>query len=91
MEEITYCVVGEYLLPNLVLSDPPDAPSLGLYGELHKRYLYNHRPIQYSELLLTERLYPLCRAVDEQAAERIRTQHDREQAHEMVLTELVYA
>ena len=90
MEEITYSVVGEYLLPNLVLSDPPDAPSLGLYGELHKRYLHNHRPIQYSELLLTEKLYPLCRAVDEQAAERMRTISDCEQAHEIILTEIVY-
>jgi hypothetical protein len=68
--EITYTRAGDYLLPNLMLSDPPDAPSLGLAGELHKRYLQEHRPALYSQLLLSARLYPLCRAVDEAARER---------------------
>ena len=83
--EISYSTSGDYLLPNLVLYNPPDTPPLGLYGELHKRHLHYHRPIQYSELLLTERLYPLCRAVDEQAAERMRTISDHKQAHEIAL------
>ena len=89
--EINYIPVGDYLLPAIKLSDPPDAPSLGLYGELHKRYLREHRPILYSQLLLSERLYPLCREIDSAAAHRLRTISDHEIAHEMVLSELVYA
>ena len=37
MNELTYYAAGEYLLPNLKLSDLPDAPPLGKYGMLHKR------------------------------------------------------
>ena len=88
--ELTYTGRGDYLIPDLILSDPPDAPPLGRYGVLHKRYLREHRPILYSQLLLSERLYPLCREIDETAARRLRTIPDREQAHEIILAELVY-
>jgi hypothetical protein len=88
--ELSYRRVGDYLIPNLILSDPPDAPPLGRYGMLHKRYLKEYRPILYSQLLLSERLYPLCREIDEAAQTRLDTIADREQAHETILTELVY-
>ena len=87
---LDYIVSGDYLLPALKLSEPPDAPPLGLYGELHKRYLREHRPILYSRLLLSERLYPVCRSVDEAAIHRLRTMPDHEAAHETILFELVY-
>ena len=70
MNQISYSRAGDYLLPLLKLSEPPDAPPLGLYGELHKRYLRGHRPIIYSKLLLSEKLYPLCRSIDEAAQSR---------------------
>ena len=88
--EITYTKVGDYLLPDIRLSDPPDAPSLGKYGMMHKAYLKEHRPILYSQLLLSEKLYPLCREVDEAAATRLATIPDRDAAHEIILSELVY-
>ena len=68
--ELDYIVSGDYLIPAIKLSDPPDAPSLGLYGELHKRNLQDYRPILYSQLLLSEKLYPLCRSIDEAARSR---------------------
>ena len=88
--EITYTRAGDYLLPDIKLSDPPDAPPLGRYGMLHKAYLKEHKSILYSQLLLSERLYPLCREVDEAAATRLATIPDREVAHEIILSELVY-
>ena len=88
--ELDYIPVGDYLLPAIKLSDPPDAPPLGLYGELHKRYLREHRPILYSKLLLSEKLYPMCREIDEAARSRLKTIADRETAHEVILSELVY-
>ena len=89
--KLEYIVIGDYLLPALKLSDPPDAPPLGLYGELHKRYLREHRPILYSQLILSEQLYPMCRFVDESAIERFRAIKNHEQAHRIILDELVYA
>jgi hypothetical protein len=68
--EIEYVQSGEYLLPAIKLSDAPEAPPLGLYGELHKRYLREHRPVLYSKLLLSEKLYPMCREIDEAAKSR---------------------
>ncbi len=88
--DIEYIRHGDYLLPNIVLSDPPDAPPLGKYGLMHKTFLKEHKPILYNQLLLSERLYPLCRAVDEAAAERLAAIGDPEIAREVILAELVY-
>ena len=90
MQSITYSRVGDYLLPDIKLSDPPDAPPLGRYGMMHKAFLREHKPILYSRLLLSERLYPLCREIDEAAMTRLATITDRETAHEIILSELVY-
>jgi hypothetical protein len=89
--EITYSRVGEYFLPDIRLSGPPNALPLGRYGMMHKAYLRDYRPILYSQLVLSEKLYPLCREVDTAAATRLATIPDREAAHEIILTELVYA
>lgn len=86
MSEITYTCIGDYHLPNIKLSDPPDAPPPGRYGLMHKAYLREHRPILYSELLLSEKLYPLCREIDETAQERLR----RGVPEEIILYELIY-
>jgi len=88
--ELTYEWAGDYLLPCLRLSDPPDAPPLGRYGMMHKTYLREEKPALYASLLLSERLYPLCREVDEAAAHRLAAIPDREAAHEIILSELVY-
>jgi hypothetical protein len=88
--EITYNLVGDYYLPDIRLSDPPDAPPLGRYGMMHKIYLRTEKPALYAALLLSERLFPLCREIDEAAAHRLATIPDREAAHEIILAELVY-
>ncbi|MDR2515693.1 MAG: TnpV protein [Christensenellaceae bacterium] len=91
--EILYTQVGDYLLPNIVLAlIPPeerDKP-LGRYARLHRAYLREHRPITYSRLVLTERLFPLLREIDEAAERRIDEIGDIEIAHEIILAELVY-
>ena len=88
--EINYIEAGEYLLPDIKLSDPPDAPPLGKYGMMHKAYLKKHKPILYSQLLSSEMLYPICRELDEAAANRLATIPDKEVAHEVILAELVF-
>ena len=35
MNELTYTRIGDYWLPDIKLSDPPDAPPLGKYGMMH--------------------------------------------------------
>jgi hypothetical protein len=90
MNSIEYIQVGDYLLPAITLSDPPGAPPLGRYGRMHKEYLRREKPALYSSLLLSERLYPLCREIDEAAAARLEAIGDPEIAREIILAELVY-
>ena len=90
MSELTYIRAGDYLISGLKLSDPPDAPPLGKYGMMHKEYLREEKPILYSTLLLSEKLYPICREVDSAVKHRLTTISDRAAAHEIILSELVY-
>ena len=90
MALIEYVVCGEYLLPDIKFSDPPDAPPLGIYAQRRQRYLKEYRPILYAILLLSERLYPLLRDVDEAAAHRLAVITDRGQAEEIINAELIY-
>jgi hypothetical protein len=88
---LTYTLTGEYYLPDLTLRDPPNAEPLGRYARLRKAYLREHRPILYSRLILREELFKHLREIDEAADNRLRTIADKEQAHEIILAELVYS
>ena len=52
---LSYTRIGDYELPNLRLSDSPDALSLVRYGTMHKEYLRREKPALYSSLLLSEK------------------------------------
>jgi hypothetical protein len=54
--KLTYTLCGDYLISDLALRDPPNAPPLGCHGMRHKAYLREHKPALYSRLLLLERL-----------------------------------
>jgi hypothetical protein len=92
MPDITYSVCGDYLIPDIVLNEPPPelVEPLGRYARMRRAYLREHRPILYSQLLLSERLFPHLREINEAARHRQTTISDREQAHEIILAELVY-
>jgi hypothetical protein len=90
MDQITYSLIGNYWLPNIALSDTPGAPPLGRYGMMHMNYLRTEKPALYASLILSERLYPLCREIDEAAAHRLAIITDSEAAHEIILAELIY-
>ena len=71
MPNIDYAQVGDYMLPMISLSDPPDAELLAKYGMMRKKCLKHHRPILYSQLVLSEKLYPHCREVQQSAEIRL--------------------
>lgn len=45
--------------------------ALGKYGRMRKAYLKEHRPILYNQLLMSEKLYPHLREIDETANSRL--------------------
>ena len=73
MPEITYTRKGDYLLPNVILKDPPNPEPLNKYGRMRQSYLKNHKPILYSQLLSEEKLYPHLRDIGRTAMERLET------------------
>ncbi|MCL2189466.1 MAG: TnpV protein [Defluviitaleaceae bacterium] len=68
---ISYSQVGDYLRPNIALSEPKDTKPLDKYGRMRKAYLKNHRLILYNQLLLTEKLYPHLRDIQRVAQQRL--------------------
>jgi hypothetical protein len=69
--KITYHQHGDYMLPNIILSESPgEYPPIGRYGKMRRAFLREHAPITCSRLLLTEKLFPHLREVDEIADER---------------------
>ena len=65
----TYTQVGDYFLPDLIIGET-EHPAIGKYGRMRKRYLKEHRPILFSNLLLSGKL-------DQHLAETDRTCVDR--------------
>ena len=61
--EPTYTQRGDYLIPNLVLSDTKEY-HIGKYGRMRRIYLKEHRPAIYSTLLLTEKLFSHLSEID---------------------------
>ena len=70
MSSLTYRRNGDYQIPNLSLSDQNRQP-LGKYGRMRKKYLEEHRPILWNTMILSEKLYPHLREIDEAANRRL--------------------
>ena len=67
---LTYTQNGDYLIPNLRLSESEQQP-LGKYGRMRKKYLQEHRPVLWNSMILSEKLYPHLREIDEAANRRL--------------------
>lgn len=92
MSTISYTLYGDYYLPDIILQEPSRelTPPLGRYGRKRRAFLKEHRPIFYASLLLSEKLYPHLREIDEAAAHRLEVIANRDQAEEIINTELIY-
>ena len=66
--KITYTQQGDYLLPDLKLPEQPKV-EIGIWGKRNLRYLKNHHPIRYTNLLTSCRLTAYLANIDEKATE----------------------
>lgn len=66
--KITYTQQGDYLLPDLKLPDQPKV-EIGIWGKRHLRYIKNHHPIIYTNLLTSCKLTAYLADIDEEATE----------------------
>ena len=49
--ELTYTQNGDYLIPDLKLTEEPEAAPLGKYGRMRRQHLKEHRPILFQKLV----------------------------------------
>lgn len=68
--ELIYTQCGDYLIPNLVLSDIREY-HIGKYGRMRRAYLKDRRPALYSTLLLTEKLFSHLAEIDADCKTRL--------------------
>ena len=69
-EKLNYKVCGNYLIPDIKLMHKGMIP-LGKYGRLRREYLKNFAPILYSDMVLSEELFPHLYEIDETAKKRM--------------------
>lgn len=67
-ERITYKEINGYFIPMLAV--PESGRTIGYWGRIRLKYLKEHRPIIFSQLLLSGKLQEHLANVNEQAAIR---------------------
>lgn len=70
MIELKYQRCGDYLLPDLGLTDAEKLP-LGKYGLLRQRYLEENRPGLYTRLMLSGKLMEHLQEIEQAAQNRL--------------------
>lgn len=65
-----YELHGEYYLPCLVIPEE-EVHSIGIWGRKHQQYLREYRPIIYSDLVLSGKLYGYLSDIDTQARNKL--------------------
>lgn len=68
---IQYICSGDYYIPDLKL--PEESRPIGKWGRMHRRYLEEHHPIQYANLVLSCKLWTYLANLNEQAQKRLDT------------------
>ena len=68
--EISYSQCRDYLIPNLVLPEE-EQHTIGKYGRMRKRYLQEHRPVLYSNLILSCKLFQHLSEIDHACVDRM--------------------
>ena len=66
----SYVKLGDYLLPDLSI-DESEQQTFGKYGRMRKHYLKEHRPVLYTNLLLSGELFQHLEEIDKACEERI--------------------
>ena len=59
----TYAEKDGYLYPNIMIPEE-DMQPIGKYGRMRKRYLKEHRPVVYNQLIVSGKLFSHLREID---------------------------
>lgn len=85
--KLTYHRNGDYLLPDLGLTEAEQCP-LGKYGRMRLRHLEEHRPGLYTRLLLSGKLMEHLQEINSAYQERLEQLTRQMQAQEGITEEM---
>ena len=71
MSSLSYRKNGDYQIPNLRLQET--SQPLGKYGRMRRKYLQEHRPVLWNQMILSETLYPHLLEIEQTAQRRLDT------------------
>ena len=68
---LDYTLVNDHYLPNLTVAASAEQHPTGRWGRLHKKYLEEHHPVRYNQLVLSGELGSYLSSLDKQADEQL--------------------
>ena len=83
---LDYVLVGDYYIPDL--KPPEESSPIGRWGRMHKAYLEEVHPGQYSALILSGKLWTYLADLNEQAQARLEVIVNQMKAAEGVTEDL---
>ena len=84
--KLEYIRNGDYYIPNLTIQK--EERSIGKWGRMHREFLREHHPIQFSQLVLSGTLFTYLADLNEQANQRMEILIVQMQAAEGVTEDL---
>ena len=68
---LDYTLVSDHYLLNLTAAAPAEQHLTGRWGRLHKKYLEEHHPVRYNQLVLSGELGGYLAKLDKQTEEQL--------------------
>ena len=68
---LDYTLINDHYLPNLTAAAPAEQHPTERWGRLHKKYLEEHHPVRYNQLVLSGELGSYLSSLDKQADEQL--------------------
>ena len=84
--KLEYIRNGDYYIPNLTIRK--EERSIGKWGRMHREFLREPHPIQFSQLVLSDTLFTYLADLNEQAQQRMEVLISQMQIAEGVTEEL---
>ena len=67
---LNYTLHGDFYIPDLTIPETDQKP-IGRYGRMRLHYLQEHRPVLYTRLILSGKLYDHLAEIDDASRERM--------------------
>ena len=84
--KLEYIRNGDYYIPNLTIQK--EERNIGKWGRMHRKFLREHHPILFSQMVLSDTLFTYLADLNEQAQQRMETLISQMQNAEGITEEL---